>query len=151
MSKKDMASLKKHLLKKGYTAIPLRRTNTEHFEVDANLNGVAGRFILDTGASNTCVGFEGIETFRLQSETSEIKAAGAGAVDMETLISTKNTLEVAGWKKKKLKIVLFDLSHVNQALTAHKAIAVDGIIGADVLRKGKAIIDYKKSRLFLKK
>jgi len=46
---------------------------------------------------------------------------------------------------------LFDLSHVNTALTQHNAKKVDGIIGADILRKGKAIIDYNKNVLYLKK
>jgi hypothetical protein len=35
----------------------------------------------------------------------------------------------------------FDLSHVNEALIQHKSKPVHGIIGADVLLKGKAIVD----------
>ena len=69
---------------------------------------------------------------------------------METLISKKNSIKIGSWKKKKLKLVLFDLGHVNEALTAHKTQPVDGIIGADILKKAKAIIDYDKHRLYLK-
>ena len=69
---------------------------------------------------------------------------------MLTKLSTKNRIELGAWHTKKQKIVLFDLVHVNQALTSHNALPVDGIIGADVLKKGKAIIDYKKARLFIK-
>ena len=46
--------------------------------------------------------------------------------------------------------MLLDLSHVNTALTEHHAEAVDGIIGADILEKGKAIIDYNKHILYLR-
>jgi hypothetical protein len=46
--------------------------------------------------------------------------------------------------------VVFDLVHVNDALIAHQSLPVDGIIGADILKKGKAIIDYKSQSLFLK-
>ena len=145
-----MSSLKKFLLKKRYIKIPLVLTATNHMEVTATINGVTGRFILDTGASNTCVGFDKIDFFNLTSKASKIKAAGAGATDMETLVSTKNVLEIDGWQKKKLKIVLFDLVHVNSALIAHKALPVDGIIGADILKKGKAVIDYNKHCLYLK-
>jgi hypothetical protein len=91
-----------------------------------------------------------IEFFHLISEATEIKAAGAGATEMETLVSNKNKVQLGDWKKKKQKIVLFDLVHVNEALTAHKALPVDGIIGADILKKGKAIIDYDKKCLYLK-
>lgn len=146
-----MASLKKFLLKKNYTKVPLVLTATNHFEIIAKINGITGRFILDTGASNTCIGFDKLEFFNLTSKESKIKAAGAGATNMETLISTKNQIEIGDWKKNKLKIVLFDLVHVNEALTAHKALPVDGIIGADVLKKAKAIIDYDKRSVYLKR
>ena len=69
---------------------------------------------------------------------------------MFTKLSTKNVIEIGKWFKRKQKIVLFDLVHVNQALTSHQAMPVDGIIGADILKKGRAIIDYQKTRLYLK-
>ena len=145
-----MLSLKKFLRKKNYIQVPLVYTATNHFEVVAKINGISGRFILDTGASNTCIGFDKIEFFNLVSKESKIKAAGAGATNMKTLLSTKNTIEIGKWHKRKQKIVLFDLTHVNEALTTHNALPVDGIIGADVLKKSKAIIDYRKSCVYLK-
>ena len=145
-----MGSLKSFLMNKKYVRIPLVLTATNHFEINASINGVMGRFILDTGASNTCVGFDKLEFFNLTSKDSKIKAAGAGATDMETQISTKNVITIGDWKRKKIKIVLFDLVHVNEALTNHKAMPVDGIIGADVLKKAKAIIDYDKHCVYLK-
>ncbi|NDV43212.1 retropepsin-like aspartic protease family protein [Flagellimonas sediminis] len=146
-----MTSLKKFLKSKNYIKIPLVFTETNHFEIVAKINGISGKFILDTGASNTCVGMDKIAFFAMASETTDVKAAGAGAVEMETLISIKNTIEIGKWKKKKQKIVVFDLVHVNQALVSHNALPVDGIIGADVLKKGKAVIDYNKKCLYLKK
>ena len=145
-----MKSLKKFLQTKKYTPIPLVLTTTNHFEVGAKINDIYGRFILDTGASNTCIGMDKIEFFNLISEASEIKAAGAGATEMKTLVSKKNKVQLGNWKKNKQKIVLFDLIHVNKALIAHNTLPVDGIIGADILKKGKAIIDYNKKRLYLK-
>lgn len=146
-----MKSLKKYLKTKKYTTVSLVLTATNHFEVTAKINGVSGRFILDTGASNTCIGIDKIDFFNLISEASEVKAAGAGATEMKTLVSNKNKVQLGKWKKRKHKIMLFDLVHVNAALTNHKALPVDGIIGADILKKGKAIIDYNKKLLYLKK
>lgn len=145
-----MATLKSFLTSKDYIRVKLKLTNTNHFELKATINSIEGRFILDTGASNTCIGMNKIEFFNLSSEISEIKAAGAGATEMETLISKNNTIELGEWKKRRQKIVLFDLVHVNQALTQHNAEPVDGIIGADLLKKGRAVIDYNKKVLFLK-
>ncbi len=139
------------LLGKGYTKIKLKKINTNHFELKAKLNGVKGRFILDTGASNSCIDINLAEKFKLVVEDSETKAAGAGAIGMETKISKENKLVIDKWKYHNFTIVLLDLTHVNTALTEHSAKEVHGIIGADILEKSKAIIDYKKKRLFLKK
>ena len=51
---------------------------------------------------------------------------------------------------KNQSLILFDLSHVNLALKNHDCEIVDGIIGADILKSGKAVIDYKKKHLYLK-
>lgn len=146
-----MTSLKKSLEKKKYIRIKLKKISTNHLELKAAINGVKGRFILDTGASNSCVSIDLIDYFKLDAEESETKAAGAGAVDMETQKSENNRLRIGKWKTKKSHLVLFDLSHVNTALTDHNAKPVHGIIGADILEKGKAIIDYHKKVLYLKK
>ena len=146
-----MISLKNILSKKGYVKIKLTKTKTNHFEVKAKINGVKGRFILDTGASNSCVGYDMTERFKLVTTESKIKAAGAGASEMEAHKSSQNKLEISDWKYENLNLVVFDLSHVNIALENHGAKKVEGIIGADILDKGSAIIDYKKKRLYLKK
>jgi predicted aspartyl protease len=143
-------SLRKFLLDKGYKRIKLNRINTNHYEVKAKINGVEGSFILDTGASTSCVGFEAKKIFNLKTKDSAIKAAGAGAVNMDTQISKSNKVRIGKWSKQRVALVLFNLDHVNTALTQHEAEPVHGIIGADILRKGKAVIDYDKNCLYLK-
>lgn len=124
---------------------------TKHLELKARINGIKGHFILDTGASNSCVGFEGVEKFKLQVQETDTKAAGAGAVDMETKLSTQNSLKIKDWNYRAMSLVIFDLTHVNTALEQQSEHHIDGILGADILEKGKGIIDYKKKRLYLKK
>ena len=144
--------LKDFLLEQDYIRVKLKLTKTNHFEIKASKNGVKGLFILDTGASNSCVGFEAAEKFDLKKvKDSKILAAGAGAIDMATQISKKNKIKIGRLKIDKVSLVLFDLSHVNIALTNHNSKPVDGIIGADILKKIKAIIDYNKKYLYLKK
>ncbi|MAD96194.1 MAG: acid protease [Flavobacteriaceae bacterium] len=146
-----MTNLKKTLSKKNYVSIKLKKTKTNHLELKGYINKVKGRFILDTGASNSCVGIDLKENFKLVAEESDTKAAGAGAIGMDTQESKNNSLKLGDWKMKNFNLVLFDLSHVNSALEQHDVKKVDGIIGADILEKGKAIIDYKKKILYLKK
>ncbi len=143
-------TLQEFLLKKNYTKVKLHLTKTNHFEIKAKINGRKGLFILDTGASSSCVGFEAIETFKLKVKDSNVRAAGAGAINMETKMSKRNTIKIGKWKNNKVVLVLFNLTHVNTALINHDAKPVDGIIGADILKKSKAIIDYEKKYLHLK-
>jgi predicted aspartyl protease len=145
-----MSTLKKLLEKKGYQRIKFKYTKTNHIEIVAKINNIEGNFILDTGASSTCVGMEAVKHFELIAEDSDVKAAGAGATNMLTQIAQKNRIEIKGWKKKKVDLVLFDLRHVNEALVNHQAEKVHGIIGADLLKRGKAVIDYGKKVLYLK-
>jgi hypothetical protein len=42
------------------------------------------------------------------------------------------------------------MNHINNALSEKKVPPIDGILGADVLKKSKAILDYKTNRLYLK-
>ncbi|WP_298221965.1 retropepsin-like aspartic protease [Flavobacterium sp.] len=145
-----MKNLQDLLKKEKYKKIRFKVTKTQHLLMKASINGVRGNFILDTGASNSCVGFECIELFGLTASKSTTKAAGAGATGMFTQLATGNQLQIGRWKNKNFHLVIFDLSHVNEALVQHKSKPVQGIIGADVLLEGKAIIDYYNHCLYLK-
>lgn len=145
-----MENLHEVLKKENYKKIKFKVTKTQHLLIKAKINGVSGNFILDTGASNTCIGFEGIDRFELEAKKSKTKASGAGATGMKTQISSENKLQLGSWKNKNFSVVIFDLSHVNEALESYKAKPVHGIIGADVLLEGKAIIDYFNHYLYLK-
>ena len=145
-----MKNLHSKLKKKDYKKVKFKITKTQHLLIKAKINGVKGNFILDTGASNSCVGFESVEHFALDAKSSKTKASGAGATGMLTQISSNNKLQLNNWTDNKFDLVIFDLSHVNEALSCHKVKPVHGIIGADVLMKGKGIIDYFNHCLYLK-
>ncbi|PIF32346.1 aspartyl protease [Flavobacterium sp. 9] len=145
-----MENLHEVLKKENYKKIKFKVTKTQHLLVKAKINGISGNFILDTGASNSCVGFESIERFELTAKKSKTKASGAGGTGMKTQTSAHNKLQLGSWKNTDFGIVIFDLSHVNEALESFKAKPVHGIIGADVLLEGKGIIDYYNHCLYLK-
>jgi hypothetical protein len=145
-----MKNFQEILKKNNYKKINFKVSKTQHLLIKARINGVKGNFILDTGASTSCVGFESIELFQLTAGKSKTKAAGAGATNMLTQQAKDNFLQLGRWKNAEFHLVIFDLSHVNTALQQYKAKPVHGIIGADVLLEGKAIIDYYNHCLYLK-
>ncbi|MCW4469708.1 retroviral-like aspartic protease family protein [Flavobacterium sp. MFBS3-15] len=145
-----MDNLYDTLKKAGYKRVKFKISKTQHLLIRAKVNGVEGKFILDTGASNSCVDFQGIAHFNLSANDSDTKAAGAGGIGMLTQTSVKNKLKLGRWSTKSFGLVIFDMSHVNEALRQYNAKPVHGIIGADILMKGKAIIDYYNSCFYLK-
>lgn len=145
-----MEDLQDFLKGKKYKKIKFTVLKTQHLLIKGKINGIKGNFILDTGASNSCVGFESVVSFQLDAQISETKAAGAGATGIETQLAKNNQIQLGRWNDKKFHLIVFDMSHVNEALIQHKTKPINGIIGADVLLKGKAIIDYSNHCLYLK-
>ena len=140
----------KNLKSKGYKKIKFKVSKTNHLIIKAKINGIEGNFILDTGASSSCVDFNDILYFQLTAEDSLTKAGGAGAVGMDTQMSAGNLLQLGRWKTNDFALVIFNMEHVNLALEQYKAKPVQGIIGADILIKGKAIIDYNEEYFYLR-
>lgn len=145
-----MTTLRKFLEAQDFYRIPLKRLTTGHYLFNAKINGVSGRFILDTGASTSCVGFAYSSLFSLIKEDSLIRAAGAGATNMETMLSHNNLFTVGKWNTHNMSFVLFDLSHVNHALIHAQEEPIQGIIGAEFLKSHRAVIDYGRNCFYIK-
>ena len=147
---KNNSSLMQFLTDNDFHKVKLHFIKSNHYKVIAKINCVKGSFILDTGASTTFVDKNLKEKFKLTSEESQIKASGAGPEKINAFVSQNNQLKFRHWRLEKCTIALIDLGPINTAFAAADLAAVDGIIGADILKKGKAIIDYNKNYLYLK-
>ena len=69
---------------------------------------------------------------------------------MKTEIAKNNSIEIGSWKISNFDFVIFDLSHVNEALNQVDETPIHGIIGADFLKKNRAVIDYGRNCFYLK-
>jgi len=142
-------TLNKFLKRKGYSLVKLIFLETKHYLIEAKVNGVSGRFILDTGASNSCVCTTLENNFNIISKETIEKASSATSEISNTKISKNNTIQIGKWENK-INLITFDMSHINHALNEKKINSVSGIIGADILKKSKAILDYNKNKLYIK-
>ena len=142
-------TLNKFLKRKGYSSVKLIFLETKHYLIEAKVNSVSGRFILDTGASNSCVCTSLENNFNIISQETIEKASSATNEISNTKISKNNTIQIGKWKNK-ISLITFDMSYINHALNEKKIDSVSGIIGADILKKSKAILDYKSNKLYLK-
>ena len=142
-------TLNKFLKSEGYSLVKLIFLETKHYLIEAKVNGIKGRFILDTGASNSCICTSLEDKFKVISKESKEKASSANSEMTQTKISKSNEIQIGKWKDK-INLISFDMNHINYALSQKKITPIDGIIGADILKKSKAVLDYKTNRLYLK-
>ena len=142
-------TLNKFLKDNGYLRIKLDFLKTNHYSFEAKINGINGRFILDTGASNSCICTSLENNFNIISKKTIEKALSATNEIKNAKVSKNNTIQIGKWETI-INLMTFDMSHINYVLSEKKINSVSGIIEADVLKKSKAILDYKSNRLYLK-
>ena len=142
-------TLNKFLKDTGYIRVKLDFLKTKHYSLEVKINGIKGKFILDTGASNSCICTTLESNFNIISKETTEKASSATSEISNTKISKNNTIQIGKWENK-INLVIFDMSHINYALNDKKINSVSGIIGADILKKSKAILDYNLNNLYLK-
>ena len=142
-------TLNKFLKKSGYSSLKLIFLETKHYLIEAKINGVNGRFILDSGASSSCICTSLEDKFKVTSKENKEKASSATSQMKHTKISRSNAIQIGKWNSK-TSLITFDMSHINTALSEKKINPIDGIIGADILKNSKAILDYKANKLYLK-
>ena len=142
-------TLNKFLKSEGYSSVKLIFLKTKHYLIEAKVNSITGRFILDTGASNSCICTSLEDKFKVISKDSKEKASSANSEMTHTKISKRNVIQIGKWNSN-ASLITFDMSHINNALSQKKIDPIDGIIGSDILKKSKSILDYKSNKLFLK-
>ena len=142
-------TLNKFLKNNGYCSVNLIFLKTKHYLIEAKINGINGKFILDSGSSNSCICTSLENNFNIISKETNEKATSATSEISNTKISENNVIKIRKWKNK-INLITFDMSHINHALNKKKINSVSGILGADILKKSKAILDYKSNKLYLK-
>ena len=114
-------TLNKFLKSEGYSSVKLIFLKTKHYLIEAKVNSINGRFILDTGASNSCICTSLEDKFKVISEESKEKASSANSEMTHTKISKRNVIQIGKWNSN-ASLITFDMSHINNALSQKKLI-----------------------------
>ena len=130
-------------------SIRLRISKTKHLLCNAQINGKSAVLLVDTGASNSCIHNALQDHFELRVKGDPFDAAGASEGKMQAVMTRPSKIQLGRSFKGKQGFVLLDLNHVNTSLISQGALKIDGILGADFLKKNKAVIDYEQRKLLL--
>lgn len=134
----------------GFEAVPLQEVATGHHLVQATVNGTSGSFVLDTGANATVVDREHAPTFGLAEGSTGLRgvvgglAGGASAHQVPI-----ESLRIGSVDVRQGRIVTADLGQLLQTLGRFTGTTVYGLVGQDVLKEHRAIVDVAKPMLYL--
>ena len=129
----DSGDLRRHL-DANYRTIPLATAfHRTRFYLDAVVNGVNGRFLLDTGAQDSCIHRASLEKFGLEAETDSGDARGIGGrVDVKR---TEVLSFVIGGK------IAVEPGPINVVMDDN-AVDFDGVIGMNLLDRLRVTVDF---------
>ncbi len=150
---KETNDIHEFLVQKGYDPIPIQQNASGHLLITVLVNGIPGLFILDTGAGGSVIDFIQVDPLllTLENESRTFSGAGAGGQGLEVIPSKGNKVEIGNYLLSDFTLSVMSLEHVNKALSqlgAHEVIF--GVIGVDILKPAKAIIDYDNMMLYLR-
>ena len=136
------------------THIPIKLLKLEdgfHLLINARVNGKAVRMLIDTGASKTVFDKERSARFRSAGtlEEHDKLSTGLGTSTMKSHLSLIQKMTLGKIVVENYQTVIIDLSHVNTAYGQLNQKPIDGVLGSDILKKYKTLIDYGKKQLVL--
>ena len=138
-----------------YIEVPIQLLDIEgegfHIMVRGMIHGKEASFLIDTGASRSVFDPKTITAFieDIQFEKKEGMSAGVGSSDLESATFVIDRLGIGALEITDYEGVALDLENIHEMYGKLGLPHIDGIIGGDVLRRYKAVINYRSRKLRL--
>ena len=138
-----------------FIEVPIQLLDIEgeglHIMVKGTIHGKEARFLIDTGASRTVFDATTILEFveDLQFEPKEGMSAGVGSSGLETSVFHLGVFTVGDLQVRDYQAVALDLSNIHEMYANLGLPRIDGILGGDLLKRYKAVINYRSKKLRL--
>lgn len=135
------------------TVIPVElvklEDNSYHLIVQADIDGISGDMIIDTGASVT-VADQRLFSDQTHDDTSITMQSGSvsGQIDNVRLIKIKR-LTIGGRRLRNFRLACINLDYVNEMYNKHLKRQIIGLLGCDFCVRYNVCIDYSKKELTL--
>ena len=115
------------------------------------IHGKEANFLIDTGASRSVFDPKTISNFidDIQFEKKEGLTAGVGSSDLESATFKIDTFSLGALEITDYEAVALDLENIHEMYDKLNLPHIDGIIGGDLLKKYKAVINYRNKKLRL--
>ena len=138
-----------------YIEVPLQLLDIEgegfHIMVKGMIHGKEANFLIDTGASRSVFDPKTISNFidDIQFEKKEGLTAGVGSSDLESATFRIDFFSIGEMEIYDYEAVALDLENIHEMYGKLGLPRIDGIIGGDLLKRYKSVINYKGKKLRL--
>ncbi len=124
-----------------------------HLLIEAKINNIPLNLIIDTGASRTVFDRKILEGSLAGKEIdmNNMQSAGIMAEQIESRMAVAEVFRIGDLKLKDYPVIMIDLDAINKLYLKVAGEKIHGLLGSDFLLKMKAIIDYKKLVLIIRK
>ena len=108
-------------------------------------------FLIDTGASRSVFDPKTIVTFieDISFEKKEGMTAGVGSSDLESATFVIDSFFVGALEIHDYEAVALDLENIHEMYGKLGLPRIDGILGGDLLKRHKAVINYRSKKMRL--
>ncbi len=119
--------------------------------VQGKIHDKEARFLIDTGASRSVFDPNTITDFidNVAFEKKEGMTAGVGSSDLESATFMIEIFSIGELEIHDYEAVALDLENIHEMYGKLGLPRIDGIIGGDLLKRYKAVINYKGKKLRL--
>ena len=119
--------------------------------VQGKIHDKEARFLIDTGASRSVFDPHTITDFidNVAFEKKEGMTAGVGSSDLESATFMIEVFSIGELEIHDYEAVALDLENIHEMYGKLGLPRIDGIIGGDLLKRYKAVINYKGKKLRL--
>lgn len=132
----------------GFKPVRLREVRSGHHVVEARVNGRPAAFVLDTGANVTVVHAPFAAQLGISGPGAAGQAVGLGGARQAQRVRLEE-LRVGNVPIRKPFVVRADLAQVVGPLSQLAGRPIHGVIGQDVMKEHRAVIDVARPVLYL--
>ena len=138
-----------------YIEVPMQLLDIEgegfHVMVKGMIHDKEANFLIDTGASRSVFDPKTIATFidDIAFEKKEGITAGVGSSDLESATFVIDSFFVGSLEIHDYEAVALDLENIHEMYGKLGLPRIDGILGGDLLKRHKAVINYRNKKLRL--
>ena len=116
--------------------------------VPVRVNGQAGVFLVDSGASHTVLDHRFAKRCIRKMVASNLRLAWLGSEDTVAKEGVIDEIQIGNYRQVgPFKAHVLNLDAINEAPARKRTIRMDGIIGADFFISHRALIDYRANAL----